>query len=441
MREITVSLVGPERVPARGDPDRRVWRARYVDRQGRRRATTIGDAREVSESKAQKIVRQMEREFAADSTKCERLKRVTVAELVERYVEAKSPTWAASTRQLALESATELRAVVSPSKLVRDFTLSNTAQVIRHLRSKPISKSTVRKHLGRMSAMFKWATQREQRFVHENPFDTELVRDARKVKTPAKHFEPYSGDEVEALRAVAPSDWWRAFIVTALGSGLRPAELSHLQWRDVDLTLGRGRIRVIAKDAGEFQVDDRTYPILPWETKSHHNRSVPVSDEVVEVLLRLRDSASADGSPCVFLKLARLATLGAKLEAGTLPDRYQAINNVLTRFQQFQRRAFATLGGRHRIGTVHDMRKTYGTNMAMAGVPIVVLCKWMGHSSVQITERFYVGVDDSWDARARLITSGKSDPFDPSSTPRASSAAPARAEVVDEHASRYREAG
>ena len=133
MREITVSLIGPEKVPKRGDPDRRVWRARYVDRQGRRRAQTIGDAREVSRVKAEKLVRSMERGFAADSTKVERLKRVTVAELVERYIAEKREGWTAKTLKANQEAAAHLLAAVSPRKLVRDFSVANAKAVVEHM--------------------------------------------------------------------------------------------------------------------------------------------------------------------------------------------------------------------------------------------------------------------------------------------------------------------
>ncbi|MCH7799781.1 MAG: site-specific integrase [Planctomycetes bacterium] len=446
MREITVSLVGPETVPKRGDPDRRVWRARYVDRQGRRRAQTIGDARKVSRVKAEKLVRSMEREFARDSTKVERLKRVTVAELVERYIEAKSPTWKVATKKQIEESAGHLMAVVSPRKLVRDFTIGDASAVLRHLR-KPVdkngrtrSKSTVKKHVTRLSSLFTWATRREQKYIHENPFDSEQIRDAKRAKVGGKHFEPFGQDEIAAILAACPSVWWEAFVRLGLGSGLRLAELCHLQWDDLDLQLGAGRVRVTAKAAGEFEIDGQTYPFLPWESKSHHNRTVPVSDEVVEAMLRLRDSADADGSPYVFLKLTRLGTLAVKLRAGTLRDNYQVVNNVLTRFQQIQRRAYRSLGGRHRVATVHDMRKSYGTTMAHAGVPLVVLCRWMGHSSVKVTEQFYIGVDDSWDAHARLVTPGKPNALDPSSTLCLSEAMSDASGVDANQTPRYRQA-
>ncbi len=387
----------------------------------------------------------MEREFAADSTKVERLKRVTVAELVERYVEAKSPTWKLTTRKQVQESAGHLLAVVSPRKLVRDFTIGDASAVLRHLRQ-PVdragrvrSTSTIKKHVTRLSSLFTWAAQREQKYIHESPFDSEQVRDAKKAKVAGKHFEPFSQDEIAAILAACPSGWWEAFVRLGLGSGLRLAELCHLQWDDLDLQLGTGRVRVTAKAAGEFEVEGKSYPILLWESKTHGNRSVPISDEVVEGLLRLRDSADADGSPYAFLKLARLDTLAAKLAAGTLRPTYQVINNVLTRFQQIQRRAYRSLGGRHRVGTVHDLRRSFATTMAHAGVPIVVLCRWMGHSTVKVTEQFYIGVDDSWDAHARLVMPGKPTPLDPSSTLCPSEAVSDVSDVDVNQRSRYRQ--
>ena len=45
------------------------------------------------------------------------------------------------------------------------------------------------------------------------------------------------------------------------------------------------------------------------------------------------------------------------------------------------------------IGSPHDLRRTFGTEMARV-VPIHVLCKWLGHSSMETTKSFYLAVDD-----------------------------------------------
>ena len=249
MREITVSLVGPETVPKRGDPDRRVWRARYVDRQGRRRAQTIGDARKVSGGGGGRVGAAEGRECGSDSRSVERLRRVTAAELGERDIGAKSPTWKVATQKQIEESAGHLMAVVSPRKLVRDFTSGDASAVLRHLR-KPVdkngrtrSKSTVKKHVTRLSSLFTWATRREQKYIHENPFDSEQIRDAKRAKVGGKHFEPFGQDEIAAILAACPSVWWEAFVRLGLGSGLRLGELCPLQWDVLVLQLGAGRVR------------------------------------------------------------------------------------------------------------------------------------------------------------------------------------------------------
>src|SRR5262249_2186054 len=52
-----------------------------------------------------------------------------------------------------------------------------------------------------------------------------------------------TGAEVRALRALGLPPWWRAFIVTAVMTGLRPGELFGLRWEDVDADAGVIRVR------------------------------------------------------------------------------------------------------------------------------------------------------------------------------------------------------
>lgn len=48
--------------------------------------------------------------------------------------------------------------------------------------------------------------------------------------------------------------------------------------------------------------------------------------------------------------------------------------------------------------TSHDLRRTYGTRCAEAGVPMKRLQLWMGHSDIGITAQFYVHLDRENDA-------------------------------------------
>ena len=44
--------------------------------------------------------------------------------------------------------------------------------------------------------------------------------------------------------------------------------------------------------------------------------------------------------------------------------------------------------------TPHDLRRTFATRCALAGMPAVVLARIMGHSSIKMTEQYYVRVDE-----------------------------------------------
>jgi integrase len=50
-------------------------------------------------------------------------------------------------------------------------------------------------------------------------------------------------------------------------------------------------------------------------------------------------------------------------------------------------------------GSIHSLRHTFGTHMAMKGVPVNVLKELMGHSSIRVTERYmHVAADHLKDA-------------------------------------------
>jgi site-specific recombinase XerD len=50
-----------------------------------------------------------------------------------------------------------------------------------------------------------------------------------------------------------------------------------------------------------------------------------------------------------------------------------------------ERRHAAGLDEHHRF---HDLRHTFGTAMAAAGVPMRTLQEWMGHRDIQTTQRY-----------------------------------------------------
>ncbi len=63
------------------------------------------------------------------------------------------------------------------------------------------------------------------------------------------------------------------------------------------------------------------------------------------------------------------------------------VNNLLRDFH----RVHALAGLTEPVGTIHDLRKSYGTYMA-SRIPMHVLQEYMGHSNIATTARFYCRV-------------------------------------------------
>ncbi len=60
---------------------------------------------------------------------------------------------------------------------------------------------------------------------------------------------------------------------------------------------------------------------------------------------------------------------------------------------------------------IHDLRRTFGTRCAMAAVPPKTLQKWMGHSNIETTMKYYVQIPEEFEKEAieRLTDLGKKD--------------------------------
>jgi integrase len=167
-------------------------------------------------------------------------------------------------------------------------------------------------------------------------------------------------EEVEALLRAVPLDHPlgptdRALYVTATMTGLRQGELLALRWRDVDWAAGRLRVR-------------QNYVRGHWGTpKSRRgSRSVPMVDRVAGELERhFQRSAYQGDDDLVFAH----PHTGEVLDHSRLSKRYKkALHAAALRDVRF-----------------NDLRHTFGTRMAAAGVPLRTLQEWMGHRDFKTT--------------------------------------------------------
>ena len=91
----------------------------------------------------------------------------------------------------------------------------------------------------------------------------------------------------------------------------------------------------------------------------------------------------------MFLSLPRLAHLARRRDVrdGEQPPAASLVNNYLRDFKRIQEKAKLS-----RLGSIHDIRKTYGTQVAKV-VPMDELRRLMGHASITTTADYYLGSD------------------------------------------------
>jgi len=165
--------------------------------------------------------------------------------------------------------------------------------------------------------------------------------------------------EIEALLRAVPDDDFgrvqRVIYLAATMTGLRQGELLALRWMDVDWASQRIRVRRNLV-RGEFGT--------PKTRRG--SRSVPLADRLGgELDLLYRQAAYQADDDLVFAN----PHTGKPLNGNALLKSYQ--------------RALKAAGVR-RV-RFHDLRHTFGTRMAAAGVPMRTLQEWMGHRDFKTT--------------------------------------------------------
>lgn len=258
---------------------------------------------------------------------------------------------------VAVES--ETRVHLDPffgSRSLESITPEDVADFIAALEAKGLAPKTICNVHGTLAALFNYAKAPRRRWATSNPCEgAELPA----IPEPSE-IRYLDLDTIDLLAAHAlPGRLYaidRTMFRVAPMTGLRLGELAALRWRDVDWPASRIRVR-------------RNYVLGEFGTpKSRHaTRSVPLADEAAQALEHLfRESEYQGDDDLVF----------ADPRTGKPIDK-----SIVTRRMRSSLRA-AGLDDSH---TFHDLRHTFGTRMAAAGVPIRTLMEWMGHRDLKTT--------------------------------------------------------
>ncbi len=221
------------------------------------------------------------------------------------------------------------------------------------------------------------------------------VRQGRIAANPAAHVElasaerpkvsPWEADDLGRFLDSIAQDRLAAYYELTAMTGLRRGEALGLCWSDVDLPAGKLRVR-----RALLELDGRLYVGRP-KTRSGEDRVVDLDEGTIGLLLghRLRQDAE------------RATWADAWCDVVDLVDEHN--ETVQLRALIFTRedgspvrpgyatKHFAELAAAAGVPKVrlHDLRHGQASLMIAAGVPIEVVSKRLGHSSIAITADTY----------------------------------------------------
>ncbi|MEI9477296.1 MAG: tyrosine-type recombinase/integrase [Deltaproteobacteria bacterium] len=204
------------------------------------------------------------------------------------------------------------------------------------------SPKTYNEAIGIIKRFFRPAVERG--YILKNPAEG---FHRRKVPQTLPRF--LTDEEYQPLEDLSLVEGIFPMVVTARYTGLRLAELLHLEWQDFDWE--RKLVRVLNKPKYEHTV------------KNYQVRVVPISEELRDKLLPyIREEGIC--FPC---------------PSGG-PYKHEGPRRSLRRIIDDSK-----LREGRRMGW-HDFRHTFASRLAQQGVSLYKICKWLGHSDFKTTQ-------------------------------------------------------
>ena len=223
---------------------------------------------------------------------------------------------------------------------------------------KPLSPKTIENYVGTLATLLNFAVRKK--WIAVSPMigvDLPRLRDTDK---PIEELKFLEAGEVAALVVNAGRGDYelqdRALYTLAAYTGLRQGELLGLRWGQVDF--GHSLVHVLEG----FTRGRVSSP------KGKRRRTVPLAPTAAHALLGLRaDSRWTAVDHFVFA----CPSTGNPMARAGLMDRYRDALGA---------------AGLPRSFSFHDLRHTFGTTMARAGVPVGTIQEWMGHADLATTQ-------------------------------------------------------
>ena len=248
---------------------------------------------------------------------------------------------------------------------------------------RPVGPTTERRILATLSSAIRDA-------VRAGELSTDHTAYVRLRKVDRPRVKPWKSDQywafvtrLEAEPADSAGGRLLPVVQVVAGTGLRLGEVLGLRWSDVDLTGGYLVVQQAAHQVGAV------VSYGPPKTASGDGREVPLTGWVPDVLRAWRKQQMGErlafGPDYTETGLVFTHEDGAALQP-------QSVSKSFHRLVTSVRVPFEPLP----VTRFHDLRHLTATMLLQAGVPLVVVSKLIGHSSIGITADTYghIRVDD-----------------------------------------------
>lgn len=290
---------------------------------------------------------------------------LNVAEAVDEFLDEKQGTVRENTHDTYEQQLEAWETETPPGLMLKDV-------MEEHLRvyvfQSGTSRATKRKRYRHLRLFFNWAE--EQGHINESPLSA--IDKPKKQKKKPEYLTPSQVDTLlntidehadnteDAVGRSPDVQWIKDAIHLAVCTGLRRGELFNLRWSDVDL---ESRMLFVRNREGDDDGEEFT-------SKSGHEKAVPIRGDAEEVLSRLVEEGKKSRTTYVVTDRN---------------DEPVKPNRLTQRFKFFVRKA--DLDSKERL-SVHSLRHTTATWLAMEGVPQRVIQEILGHSSGSVTEKY-----------------------------------------------------
>jgi integrase len=229
------------------------------------------------------------------------------------------------------------------SKVFSGLTLDKiTPKLINEYKNRRITKgislSTLKKELICLSHALKFA-MKEWEWISMNPMQRVKIPNTNNQIDRWLTYE----EQDRLLQACYDRQWLRDITIFAVNTGMRQGEIRNLSWQDVDLFRKTATIH---------------------KTKNKEKRTIPLNQTVIDLLKAKSKIVSLKGY--VFAQYDDKSTK-----------------------REIQKQ-FSTAIKRAKIDNFrfHDLRHTFATRLAQAGVDIYTIAKLMGHKDIRMTQRY-----------------------------------------------------